>query len=258
MDSYWAGLTEFLTSAPSGVGVSLAPRGVAAAIPALTPFEEWDRFQIINRVIVHKGLVGEIPNGLLESLFGTAQSSFANEVFVVYEITPTKDDHVRAVEVALAERAGGGSIRVSTEITPGGRKDADPAFVSVPELDQSLPFEQQFSRFFQPRLNKRADGFATLFQALTRHARPLIIETGCLRSPGNWEGDGQSSFRRPGARPAEPVPLDRPIGGKHRHGSPRLQLGRQLHLQRFCRRTPRPEPAHARACRPPLSRLIRR
>ena len=194
MDSYWAGLTEFLTSAPSGVGVSLAPRGVAAAIPALTPFEEWDRFQIINRVIVHKGLIGEIPNGLLESLFGTAQSSFANEVFVVYEITPTKDDHVRAVEVALAERAGGGGIRVSTEITPGGRKDADPAFVSVPELDQSLPFEQQFSRFFQPRLNKRADGFATLFQALTRHARPLIIETGCLRSPGNWEGDGQSSF----------------------------------------------------------------
>src|SRR3984893_18352553 len=124
MDSYWAGLTEFLTSAPSGVGVSLAPRGVAAAIPALTPFEEWDRFQIINRVIVHKGLIGEIPNGLLESLFGTAQSSFANEVFVVYEITPTKDDHVRAVEAALAERAGGGGIRVSTEITPGGRKDA--------------------------------------------------------------------------------------------------------------------------------------
>lgn len=194
MDSHWAGLIEFLSSVPAGFGVSLAPRSVAEAIPALTPFEQWDRFQAIARVIVHKGLVGEIPNGLLESLFGTAQPSFANEVFVVYEIISTKDEHVRAAEVALAERAVGTGGHASAEITPAGRKDADPALVGIPELDQSLPFEQQFSRFFQPRLGRRADGFAVLFQALAVHTRPLIIETGCLRLPNNWEGDGQSSF----------------------------------------------------------------
>jgi len=114
MDSYWAGLAEFLTSALAGAGVSLAPRSVAEAIPALTPFEEWDRLQLINRVVVHKGLVGEIPTGLLEGLFGTAQPSFANEVFVVYEITPTKNVHVRAAEVALAEEAGGGGMRATS------------------------------------------------------------------------------------------------------------------------------------------------
>jgi len=119
MDSYWAGLAEFLTSAPAGFGVSLAPRSVAEAIPALTPFEEWDRFQIINRVIVHKGLVGEIPNGLLQGLFGTARSSFANEVFVVYEITPTKDDHVRAAEAALAENAVSGGMRAASSQRSG-------------------------------------------------------------------------------------------------------------------------------------------
>jgi hypothetical protein len=104
MDSYWAGLADFLVSAPEGVSVSLAPRGVAEAIPGLMSFEEWDHFQMISRVIVHKGLVNEIPNGLLEGLFGTAHPSFANEVFVVYDITPTRDEHVRAAELALAEK----------------------------------------------------------------------------------------------------------------------------------------------------------
>jgi hypothetical protein len=77
---------------------------------------------------------------------------------------------------------------------PDGEKRADPTFVGLADLDDSLPFEQQFEQFFRPRLGKRADGFATLFAALAARPTPLIIETGCLRTPDNWEGDGQSSF----------------------------------------------------------------
>jgi hypothetical protein len=44
-------------------------------------------------------------------------------------------------------------------------------------------------------LDARAEGFAAIFEAvISRHARPLIVETGCLRVPGNWAGDGQSTF----------------------------------------------------------------
>lgn len=78
--------------------------------------------------------------------------------------------------------------------TPQGRKDADPALVGVADFDQTLRFPEQFHRFFHPRLGKRAGGFAVIFEALARQPRPLIVETGCLRIPGNWEGDGQSSF----------------------------------------------------------------
>jgi hypothetical protein len=69
------------------------------------------------------------------------------------------------------------------------------ALVGIPALDHSAPPEAQFRNHFQPRLGKRADGFAVLFATLAERApHPLIIETGCLRVPGNWEGDGQSSF----------------------------------------------------------------
>jgi FkbM family methyltransferase len=115
MDSYWTDLADFLDSASEPAGVSLAPRGVAEAIPGLTPFEDWDHLQMIGRVIVHKGMVDEIPSGLLEGLFGTAHSSFANEVFVVYDITPTSDEHVRAAQLALAEKAVAGNTRDSLE-----------------------------------------------------------------------------------------------------------------------------------------------
>ena len=79
----------------------------------------------------------------------------------------------------------------------GGEAQAhgDGAFVGIPALDHNQPFEAQFREHFQPRLGKRADGFAALFAALAnRHPRRLIIETGCMRIPGNWDGDGQSTF----------------------------------------------------------------
>ena len=81
------------------------------------------------------------------------------------------------------------------DIMPVGQKEADPQFVGLAELDQSLPFNFQFKRFFLPRLGRRASGFAAIFEAVQSHCkRPMIVETGCLRIPGNWDGDGQSTF----------------------------------------------------------------
>jgi hypothetical protein len=86
------------------------------------------------------------------------------------------------------------SARASNIMT-GGRKDADPAMVGLPELKTEAPFLEQFKNYFYPLLGNRADGFQTIFETvLSRPERPLIIETGCLRIPGNWAGDGQSTF----------------------------------------------------------------
>jgi hypothetical protein len=83
----------------------------------------------------------------------------------------------------------------TTAVAPRAHTAADAALVGIPALDQDRPFAEQFHGHFQPRLGKRADGFAAIFEALTAGPpRPLIIETGCLRIPGNWEGDGQSTF----------------------------------------------------------------
>ena len=76
-----------------------------------------------------------------------------------------------------------------------GAKDANPALVGMPELPPDLTFDEQYRRYFRPRLDKRAEGFDVLFQSLLALGRSLlIVETGTLRLPGNWEGDGQSTF----------------------------------------------------------------
>ena len=80
-------------------------------------------------------------------------------------------------------------------LKPEGRKEADPAYVGIPDLPPDLPFDEQFDRFFSPRLRARADGFATIFRSLPKSTEKLlIVETGCLRIPRNWDGDGQSTF----------------------------------------------------------------
>ncbi len=76
-----------------------------------------------------------------------------------------------------------------------GATDANPALVGLPELAPHLSFNEQYRRHFRPLLGKRADGFDVLFQSLVGLGRSLVVvETGCLRIPGNWEGDGQSTF----------------------------------------------------------------
>jgi hypothetical protein len=68
----------------------------------------------------------------------------------------------------------------------------DWAAVGIPDFDPSLPFLEAFDRYFAPRLRSRAPTFRALFAAAPAH--PTIIETGCLRDPGNWDGDGQSTI----------------------------------------------------------------
>lgn len=76
-----------------------------------------------------------------------------------------------------------------------GSKDANPALVGLPELPSELSFDEQYRQYFRPKLGKRTDGFDVLFPSLLELGRSLlVVETGCLRIPGNWEGDGQSTF----------------------------------------------------------------
>jgi len=76
-----------------------------------------------------------------------------------------------------------------------GPKDADPAFVGLSELASDLSFEEQFRQHFSPLLGKRAAGFEVIFNSLLTSRRDLlVIETGSMRIPGNWDGDGQSTF----------------------------------------------------------------
>jgi hypothetical protein len=83
----------------------------------------------------------------------------------------------------------------TVDIKPEGRKEADVDFVGIPDLDSELPFDEQFDRFFFPRLRARAEGFATIFRALPKQPEKLLtVESGCLRIPRNWDGDGQSTF----------------------------------------------------------------
>lgn len=70
---------------------------------------------------------------------------------------------------------------------------------------------RDFWRYFAsvaPRLRRREPTFQALFEYLDKLADPLlIVETGSVREPDNWEGDGQSTLlldryvqERPGAR----------------------------------------------------------
>jgi hypothetical protein len=81
-------------------------------------------------------------------------------------------------------------------ISKSGRIEADFAYVGLDSVPANLPFSELFETQFAHRLGQREDGFRRLFERLNkqRSDHPLILETGCLRLPGNWQGDGQSTF----------------------------------------------------------------
>ncbi|AXY23295.1 hypothetical protein CD178_02548 [Komagataeibacter saccharivorans] len=72
---------------------------------------------------------------------------------------------------------------------------ADFAYVGLPPECEALGFRSGFETQIRPRLGMRSDGFEVIFKALDACERPTIIETGCLRVPQNWDGDGQSTFQ---------------------------------------------------------------
>ena len=81
------------------------------------------------------------------------------------------------------------------DIGVDGVHQADDARVGLPPPPPGQSFRQRFRRQFRPRLARRAEGFTAIFDALAALPDPpLILETGCLRIPGNWDGDGQSTF----------------------------------------------------------------
>lgn len=103
-------------------------------------------------------------------------------------------------ELAMAMACAGPYERLfklARTARPGSsvRKSSDPAYVGLENYDDSAPFGENFRDHFAPRLGKRAEGFAAIFDALKgRDHPPRILATGSIRMPGNWSGDGQSTF----------------------------------------------------------------
>jgi hypothetical protein len=86
----------------------------------------------------------------------------------------------------------------TSHVSVSGFRPSNFSYVDLepPKVDET--FFDIFENQFVPRLQGRRDrseGFRTIFRELSkRTAPPLIIETGCMRVAGNWDGDGQSSF----------------------------------------------------------------
>lgn len=58
-----------------------------------------------------------------------------------------------------------------------------------------MSFLEKFDRDFAGLLAGRAATFRMLFEHMEKIKHPVhIVETGCLRDPGNWAGDGQSTL----------------------------------------------------------------
>jgi hypothetical protein len=57
------------------------------------------------------------------------------------------------------------------------------------------PLFEQWKAEFRPLLGKsqRWEGFCYIVRDLLKREHPVIVETGTLRQPGNWRGDGQST-----------------------------------------------------------------
>lgn len=72
---------------------------------------------------------------------------------------------------------------------------ADFDYVGLPGQAEEYQFRVAFEKYIKPLLGKRADGFSAIFDALDHCSNPFIVETGSLRVPKNWEGDGQSTFQ---------------------------------------------------------------
>lgn len=78
-----------------------------------------------------------------------------------------------------------------------GFKKADFAAIGLADPPSEMTFAEAFAEYYEPRLGRRAKGFAALFEKLgsmVSDRPPLIVETGTLRLAGNWAGDGQSTF----------------------------------------------------------------
>ncbi len=62
-------------------------------------------------------------------------------------------------------------------------------------MSNNSEFWYFFNHEAAPRLALRERTFRKIFEFLDQIERPItMVETGCARQPGNWEGDGQSTL----------------------------------------------------------------
>ena len=130
--------------------------------------------------------------GLLDQLAGRGQGS------EILDQLLQSDDPLEQIAQRIAHTDAFDTLYKlarTRDIVAEGLKEADAGFVGLPDMPAAMSFEEQFWQYFRPRLGKRADGFAAIFDQLLRPRRELLLlETGCMRIPRNWDGDGQSTF----------------------------------------------------------------
>ena len=78
-----------------------------------------------------------------------------------------------------------------------GRSTPSPA-AALRKRGASTSYLDRYDREFAPLLGVRAEGFRVMFSLLEQRCRALdgpalIVETGSVRAPGQWENDGQST-----------------------------------------------------------------
>ncbi|MFJ7441659.1 hypothetical protein ACIQW5_29195 [Methylorubrum thiocyanatum] len=128
---------------------------------------------------------------LLESICGDLYQEIKKKIL----------DGSASVQSMSAQIADGQAIErlqklnKTSNIMVTGRKNADFNYVGLPQELENCSFREGFDHHLRKRLGKREDGFSTIFNHLDLKNFPLIVETGCLRVPGNWSGDGQSTFQ---------------------------------------------------------------
>ncbi|WP_029604781.1 ATP-grasp domain-containing protein [Kozakia baliensis] len=117
------------------------------------------------------------------------------------EIVPRLFDQSLTPHEALRELASRSEferlhkLARTSDIMESGRVEADYGYVGLPPEAREMSFQEGFETIIKPRLAHRVESFAVMFEALRSFHAPLILETGCLRVPNNWDGDGQSTFQ---------------------------------------------------------------
>jgi len=132
---------------------------------------------------------------LVRALLDKLTNGNGGEVLKRISENPSEIDHI-SEEIALGE-----SIEYIRKLRSTYTLDielllkADFEYVGLPSEASRCAFDIGFQKYIKERVGKRADGFAKIFSELDKHRNPTIVETGCLRVPNNWEGDGQSTFQ---------------------------------------------------------------
>jgi hypothetical protein len=139
LDRYWSELAEFLGK-PGNPG-RYTPRGpvvshwsVQRTIPGVLEFGAIGDAEHLGCIVIHKGRIEQVPERLLARCFGRAQPIFANEVFVVFELSSSADPHVRTLEKRLDQRFADPALTVDTLL----RRPAKQHLAAAPRVIAAL------------------------------------------------------------------------------------------------------------------------